>query len=158
MSISQLFPWISWNKKKNTNKQSSLSDLFLKMWNNLKLFHLRKYGPNCSLSIHFVTGIIASEDRNGKFESFVERRRRAYDFPKRISGWEAEVEYMNGTRAFFKLVENYEEVRMTLFNTWYFLSHKVKTQYMHCRFIANYILPFPFGRSCRNEQTINSPS
>ena len=63
--------------------------------------------------IHFVLGIIASNDRGGKFESFVERRRRAYDFPKRMSGWDADVDYMNGTRHFFKLVENYEEVRIT---------------------------------------------
>ncbi|XP_072044573.1 development-specific protein LVN1.2-like [Amphiura filiformis] len=52
-------------------------------------------------------GILASNDRGGKYESYYERRHRAYDFPKRKTGWEADIDYMNGTRHRMKLVEDY---------------------------------------------------
>lgn len=53
--------------------------------------------------------ILGSNNRGGRFEPYVERRRRAYDFPKRRTAVDGEINYLNGTRNYFKLVENYEE-------------------------------------------------
>lgn len=54
-------------------------------------------------------GIISSNDRGGKYESVIERRRRAYDFRHRRTGFSANVDYRHGTHVELRILEKYEE-------------------------------------------------